>query len=126
MEGKTTTSVSHKTHGKWLALSIGLLILSVIGAIWLTQSPLVKQKFGAGEERLVSADNRGAYHNSPRILNNPVGDGIQPLRPCSDEPEESVLLSWDFINGLFVVILVLGFVVFPVLFWIWFGPIHKK
>ena len=126
MEGKATTSVNHKTHGKWLALSVGLLILSVIGAIWLTQSPLVKQKFGAGEERLVSADNRGDYHTSPRILSNPVADGIQPLRPCSDEPEESVLLSWDFINGLFVVILVLEFVVFPVLFWIWFGPIHKK
>ena len=41
--------------------------------------------------------------------------GPPPLR------QESFFLSWDFINGLFAIILVVEFVVFPFLFWLWFG-----
>ena len=36
--------------------------------------------------------------------------------------QDPVFLRWDFINGLFLGILVLEFVIFPILFWMWFGP----
>lgn len=38
------------------------------------------------------------------------------------DPEEPFFLSWNFINGLFLGILVLEFFIFPFLFWMWFGP----
>ena len=35
--------------------------------------------------------------------------------------QEAFFLSWDFINGLFAIILLVEFIVFPILFWLWFG-----
>jgi hypothetical protein len=49
--------------------------------------------------------------------------GFVPERHQGPPPprQESFFLSWDFINGLFAIILVVEFAVFPFLFWLWFG-----
>lgn len=53
----------------------------------------------------------------PRIVSGFVPD--RHLGPPPNQEEE--VLSWDLINGLFAVIIFLELVVFPLLFWLWFG-----
>lgn len=54
----------------------------------------------------------------PQIVSGFVPNRLHmPLEP----KQESFFLSWDFINGLFAIILLVEFIVFPFLFWLWFG-----
>ena len=54
----------------------------------------------------------------PQIVSGFVPDRHQGPPPPR---QEAFFLSWDFINGLFALILLAEFVVFPLLFWLWFG-----
>lgn len=69
--------------------------------------------------------NAAGQENSLRITG-----GTVPSLPRQPAPPEEApapfFLEWDFINGLFLVILILEFLVFPVLFWLWFGPEKKE
>ena len=112
-----------------MILCVGLLLLAALGAIWLTQSSHIEQtgsRSGAVVQRSVDRPSDRSGHDGPRVIGkSPVVDG-RSVQAGLDTQEEPVFLSWDFINGLFAAILVLEFVVFPFLFWLWFGPIHKK
>ena len=55
-------------------------------------------------------------------LETPRGAPPVELRDDPAASQDPVFLRWDFINGLFLGILVLEFVIFPILFWMWFGP----
>lgn len=64
-------------------------------------------------------------NDSPRIIGGMVPS--LPRRPGPPkDPPAPFFLEWDFINGLFLVVLVLEFLIFPVLFWLWFGPEKKE
>lgn len=54
----------------------------------------------------------------PRVVG-----GFVPHRRLGPPPQkqDEEILSWNLINGLFAVIIFLEMVVFPVLFWLWFG-----
>ena len=57
--------------------------------------------------------------DGPRIVG-----GFVPERrfgPPVTNNEFRNFLSWDIINGLFALIFALEFLIFPVLFWLWFG-----
>ena len=63
----------------------------------------------------VAADSDG---EGPRIVG-----GFVPERhnPPEIHKNETVFLSWEFINSLFALILVFEFIVMPILMWLWFG-----
>jgi len=54
----------------------------------------------------------------PQIVNGFVPERHHGLPPPK---EEAFFLSWDFVNALFAIILLVEFIVFPFLFWLWFG-----
>lgn len=122
MEEKTPTSAGLKCRWKIVVVSIGLLFLVLGGVAWVMQLPSVEQK-PISEQADFSMDRP---HRGPKIVDNPLNEGGRPRHLCPEDKDEPLILSWDFINGLFAVILVLEFIVFPILFWVWFRPIHKK
>ena len=63
----------------------------------------------------VAADSDG---DGPRIVG-----GFVPKQhnPVEMRKSDTVFLSWNFINGLFALILVFEFLVVPILMWLWFG-----
>ena len=122
MEEKTPISERCRCHWKIVVASIGMLVLAVVVVTGITQLPSLEQK-PVSEQVNFSMDRP---HKGPRIVDNPLTDGERPPHPCPEDEKEPLILSWDFINGLFAVILVLEFIVFPILFWVWFRPIHKK
>ncbi|WP_303840152.1 hypothetical protein [Selenomonas ruminantium] len=63
----------------------------------------------------VAADSDG---EGPRIVG-----GFVPKQhnPVEMRKSDTVFLSWNFINGLFALILVFEFLVVPILMWLWFG-----
>ncbi|BAL83294.1 hypothetical protein SELR_15860 [Selenomonas ruminantium subsp. lactilytica TAM6421] len=75
---------------------------------------------GYEEEKpnIVTAADNGSDTEGPRI----VGGFVPERHMGPPQPKEAPLfLSWDFINGLFVVIILFEIIVFPLLFWLWFG-----
>ena len=62
-----------------------------------------------------AADNT---EEGPRIVG-----GFVPEHhgPPALQWSETVFLSWEFINGLFALILLFEFIVVPFLMWLWFG-----
>ena len=66
---------------------------------------------------VVSVVTAAGVKEQPQIVGGFVPERRQGPPPLS---QESFFLSWDFINGLFAIILVVEFVVFPFLFWLWF------
>ena len=67
---------------------------------------------------IVTAADKGIDNDGPRIVG-----GFVPERHPGPPPakEASFWLSWNFINGLFVIIILFEIIVFPLLFWLWFG-----
>lgn len=107
-------------HGGWekriMAMFIAaalLLTLVCLAGIFVEE---VSDK-GSGQ-RPVPVVTAAGIEEQPHIVS-----GFVPERHQGPPPpkQESFFLSWDFINGLFAVILLMEFVVFPFLFWLWFG-----
>lgn len=67
---------------------------------------------------VVTASNYGSSEDGPKIVG-----GFVPERRMGPPPdrEAPLFLSWDFINALFAIIIAFEVVVFPLLFWLWFG-----
>jgi len=67
---------------------------------------------------VVTAADSGSNADGPKIVG-----GFVPERHLGPPPiqESPVFLSWNFINGLFVIIILCEIIVFPLLFWLWFG-----
>lgn len=58
--------------------------------------------------------------------NNSIDYGVNRPRKCSQEIMLiDKILTWDLINGLFLVIIIVEFIVFPFLFWLWFSKPKK-
>ncbi|MCR5756584.1 MAG: hypothetical protein K6F95_01580 [Selenomonas sp.] len=80
---------------------------------------------------IFSEDGSDTVRNAPPAVATAAGalekpqivGGFVPERHHGlPEPrQEAFFLSWDFINGLFVLILLMEFIIFPFLFWLWFG-----
>ena len=126
MVENTPISAGHRCRWKIVVVSLGVLVFAVVGAAWFMQFPALEQK-PIPEQADFSS---GRPHKGPRIVNDSLVEGERPPHqghgPGVEEEDEPLILSWDFINGLFAAILVLEFIIFPILFWVWFGPIHKK
>lgn len=124
MEENTSILAGHRCRWKIVVVSVGVLILTAVGVAWFTQLPSVEQK-PVPEQTDFSSDR---HHKGPRIVDGSLAEGERPPHPGPgpEDENEPLILSWDFINGLFAAILVLEFIIFPILFWVWFGPIHKK
>lgn len=67
---------------------------------------------------VVTASSAAGNEDGPRIVG-----GFVPERRLGGPPpnDSSVVLSWNFINALFALIIALEILVFPLLFWLWFG-----
>ena len=67
---------------------------------------------------VVTAADSGSDAEGPRVVG-----GFVPERHMGPPPpqEAPLFMSWDFINGLFVIIILFEIIVFPLLFWLWFG-----
>lgn len=67
---------------------------------------------------MTAANGGSSDTEGPRIVG-----GFVPERYDGEEPRRDGLmfLSWNFINALFAIIIVFELVVFPLLFWLWFG-----
>ncbi|MBE6075205.1 MAG: hypothetical protein E7202_11960 [Selenomonas ruminantium] len=104
-----------------LFVSLALLVIATTFAIFVSQVP-------CGGNVIPSQRGYAASEaDGPRIIGGfvpeaPRGAPPAELRDDPAAPQEPVFLRWDFINGLFLGILVLEFVIFPILFWMWFGP----
>ncbi len=106
-----------------------IMMFCIVTALFLTLTCLV----GLFVEEVTHDDcgnvpvvTAAGIKEEPQIISGFVPDrhhGPPPAR------QESFFLSWDFINGLFAIILLAEFIVFPILFWLWFGQdkhIEKK
>ena len=122
MDEKTPTSAGRRNCWKLVVVSIGMMVVVVVGAAGGMQFPVL-EKAPVMEQVEPSLDGP---HRGGRGADAPLIEGRRPDHLDPDEEEEPLILSWEFINGLFVAILVLEFIVFPLLFWVWFGPKHKK
>lgn len=56
----------------------------------------------------------------PELVSGGPDPSLHPPMPPSDDDSEPFFFSWEFINALFAIILIVEFVVFPVLFKMWF------
>lgn len=67
---------------------------------------------------VVTAAENGSDADGPKIVG-----GFVPERHSGPPPmqESPAFLSWNFINALFVIIILCEIIVFPLLFWLWFG-----
>ncbi len=98
-------------------LTVAFLFIAAIAAVCVSQFPV-------GRELMVSQHaTAAAPYDGPRIVGGFVpGATTVPAEKSGDgKGNEPIFLSWEFINGLFAVIIVLEFVIFPILFWLWFG-----
>lgn len=101
-----------------------IMTICIVAALWLTLTCLVGifveevTYIDSGKAAMVTA---AGSKEQPQIVS-----GFVPDRHYGPPPpqQESFFLSWNFINGLFAIILVVEFIVFPILFWLWFG--HEK
>ena len=104
-----------------LFISMALLVIATTLAIFVSQVP-------CGGNVIPSSRGYAATDaDGPRVVGGFVPETPRGAPPAElrDDPaasQEPVFLRWDFINGLFLGILVLEFVIFPILFWMWFGP----
>ncbi|SFT73329.1 hypothetical protein SAMN02910356_01857 [Selenomonas sp. GACV-9] len=105
-----------------LLSSLVLLLIATTVAIFVSQVPCGGN--GVPMQRSYAA----ADADGPRVIGGFMPESLKGPPPSASEPadasssQEPVFLSWNFINGLFLGILVLEFVIFPILFWMWFGP----
>ena len=103
------------------SLEKGIATLCIAAVLLLTLTCLAGLfvEDTAGEKNpVVSMVTAAGVKEQPQIVGGYIPErhqGPPPPRP------ESFFLSWDFINGLFAIILVVEFVIFPILFWLWFG-----
>lgn len=68
---------------------------------------------GEGHERLGTIP-------PPELVSGGPDPSLHPPRPPREDDSEPFFFSWEFINALFAIILIVEFVVFPVLFKMWF------
>ncbi|MCR5438069.1 MAG: hypothetical protein K6F01_01220 [Selenomonas sp.] len=99
-------------------LSVAFLFLVAVAAVGVSQFPV-------GRELMVSQHvTAAASYDGPRIVGGVVpGETVRAEEKSGeDKGNDPIFLSWEFINGLFAIIIVLEFVIFPILFWMWFSP----
>lgn len=100
-------------------LTVAFLFIAAIAAVCVSQFPV-------GRELMVSQHATAATpYEGPRVVGGfvPGATAVPEEKPGDgDKGNEPIFLSWEFINGLFAIIIVLEFVIFPILFWLWFGP----
>ena len=99
-------------------LTVAFLFIAAIAAVCVSQFPV-------GRELMVSQHvTAAASYDGPRIVGGVVpGETVRAEEKSGeDKGNDPIFLSWDFINGLFAIIIVLEFVIFPILFWMWFSP----
>ena len=103
------------------SLEKGIATLCIAAVLLLTLTCLaglfVEDTVGE-KNPVVSMVTAAGVKEQPQIVGGYVPEHHQGPPPPR---QESIFLSWDFINGLFAIILVVEFVVFPFLFWLWFG-----
>ena len=99
---------------KLTLLAVFVLFLTVSCLIWTMWA----QDSSYQEEQPVAVVAAADSGSGPRVVGGFVPEkfhGPPAVR------WEGNLLSWEFINGLFALIFALEFLIFPVLFWLWFG-----
>ena len=92
-----------------------LLTVTCLVGIFVDETSVVEPQ-GAVVSYVNAAGSEGK--DEPRVVGGFVPN--RRLGPPPQKPDEEIL-SWDLINGLFAVIIFLELVVFPLLFWLWFG-----
>lgn len=99
-------------------LAVAFLFLVAVAAVGVSQ-------FSVGKDLMVAQHATAATsYDGPRILGGVVPAETMQAKETAgeDKGNDPIFLSWDFINGLFAIIIVLEFVIFPILFWMWFSP----
>lgn len=99
-------------------LAVAFLFLVAVAAVGVSQ-------FSVGKDLMVAQHATAATsYDGPRIVGGVVpGETVRAEEKSGeDKGNDPIFLSWDFINGLFAIIIVLEFVIFPILFWMWFSP----
>lgn len=99
----------------WIVAAALLLTVTCLAGIFVDEISVEEQRGEAVS--YVHAATTG-FKEEPRVVGGFVPH--RHLGPPPQRPEEEIL-SWDLINGLFAVIIFLELVVFPLLFWLWFG-----
>lgn len=108
----------YTTKESLFILTVAFLFLVTVTAVGVSQFPV-------GRELMVSQHvTAAASYDGPRIVGGVVpGETVRAEEKSGeDKGNDPIFLSWDFINGLFAIIIVLEFVIFPILFWMWFSP----
>ncbi len=67
---------------------------------------------------VVTAADSGSDADGPKIVGGFVPARYSGPPPMQDSP---AFLSWNFINALFIIIILCEIIVFPLFFWLWFG-----
>lgn len=98
---------------KLTLMALFVLFLTVSCLVWTMWAQ--DSSYQVEEPAVVVAADNG---NGPKVVGGFVPKRFQG--PPAVKWEGSIL-SWDFINGLFALIFALEFLIFPVLFWLWFG-----
>ena len=112
---------SNNVHGKG-EKSLMILAVLVLLLVSFCLFGIICDPGGGGyvEEppNMVTAANTGSDAEGPKIVG-----GFVPERHMGppQAKEAPLFLSWNFINGLFVIIILFEIIVFPLLFWLWFG-----
>ena len=98
----------------WLA--VGALLMALFCMVNLFCDDEADYQAMPSPPPMVMAADNG--EDGPRIVG-----GFVPERhnPPEIHKNETVFLSWEFINSLFALILVFEFIVMPILMWLWFG-----
>ena len=107
---------------RWLAVvAVIILMLTTISIAAITQISAVRQRMAMVETVVIDTEIN-ELGNSFRAAGAIEPPPPPPPAKHKFNPVIEFLLDWDFINALFIVIMVVEFVVFPGLFWLWFGP----
>jgi len=99
-----------------------IMTLLMVAALLLTLTCLagifVEEGADTGRNVPAAVVTAAGVKEQPQI----IGGFVPERHHGPPEPrQEAFFLSWDFINGVFAVILLMEFIIFPILFWLWFG-----
>lgn len=99
---------------RWLILgSMLILLMLTLTTAGVTQISAVREREAVPQTIVIDDKNSSDY-----------GSGLPRKRPQETMLIDKIL-TWDLINGLFFVIIIVEFIVFPFLFWLWFSKSKK-
>ena len=102
--------MQNDTKKRWLiAGSMIILLMLTLTVVGVTQISAFREQETVPQTIIIDESSSHDY------------DGSRPRKRSQEMMFIDKFLTWDLINGLFLVIIVVEFFVFPFLFWLWFS-----